>query len=53
MFGLGGEVGGRQGGCMGRGRSPCCLVTSLRLTKEEQFRTTFPRNQYSGADAMM
>lgn len=35
------------------GVSSCCLVTSLRLTKEEQFRTTFPRNQYNGADVMM
>lgn len=33
--------------------SSCCLVTSLRLTKEEQFRTTFPRNQYNRPDVMM
>lgn len=35
------------------GGSSCCLVTSLRLTKEEQFRTTFPRNQYNRPDVMM
>lgn len=43
-------VGWGGGGGVG---SSCCLVTSLRLTKEEQFRTTFPRNQYNRPDVMM
>lgn len=39
--------------CVCVGGSSCCLVTSLRLTKEEQFRNTFHRNQYNRPDVMM